>query len=116
MIEYRLFRAEDEDSYDIDSLDLSQDEQYYYADGQNKQNINFNKDQEDEAKKDQEQLAFEDDQKIREQKELAEYHMNRGGPIEFNQNKNNIDLARAGVNDIFSNYLNSDNKPDLEKI
>ena len=37
MIEYNLFRPEDEDSYDVDSLELSQEqEEYYYADGQNK--------------------------------------------------------------------------------
>ena len=35
MIEYKLFRPEDEESYDVDSLGLSQedDEEYYYADG-----------------------------------------------------------------------------------
>ena len=54
MIEYNLFRPDDEESYDVDSLDLSQEqEEYYYADGQNKQNPQ-------NVKKDEGQLAYED--------------------------------------------------------
>jgi hypothetical protein len=54
MIEYNLFRPDDEESYDVDSLDLSQEqEEYYYADGQNKQNLQ-------QVKKDEGQLAYED--------------------------------------------------------
>jgi len=41
LIQYSMFKAEDEDSFDVESLELSQkynndEDQYYYADGQNK--------------------------------------------------------------------------------
>lgn len=100
MIQYSLFKADDEHSLDVDSLgnsiDDENDNSYHYQDGQNKADAS-------KHLKDEGQLAYEDDKKEREEKDLAEYYQNRtNGQIPNHSGKGDWHgQPKAGIQHIF---------------
>lgn len=96
MIEYALFKADDEDSMSVGSFEGADDarEEYYYADGQNKR-----------AVKDDAQLHYEQMMKDNELREQDEYNLTRNESMGIMPKTNSrgdwAGQARATIHDLF---------------
>ena len=102
-------RPEDEHSLDVDSQDNSDDfeneNSYHYQDGQNKADAS-------KHLKDENQLAYEDDIKRKEEQDLAEYSRNRGGNMGHDSGKGDwAGQPKAGLSNIFFNVQFLDGVP-----